>query len=253
MISSHARGQMVYRGSSKICQSTRSAYSRRRSVWLLQAPQGDGCGRKEDFYSQYIRDEEVRLLRDIGLIRERWVRRFHKLLAVALAIIQPHACPHAVVELADDHGCTLFDFLVEVRGNNCGSSVDFRGCCQGLPWKSVGFHGKGQGSWRFHSKGHGSWRFHGKCYGCGHGTCRGSVRGKLCGTNHGNPRKSAAIATVISADVKPQQNKHDRPGELSRQSSDTRQLPRKSTAVTTAIYTAVRGHPRQLSCHVNRR
>ena len=32
------------------------------------------------FISQYIRDEDGRLLRDIGLIRERWVRWFHKLL-----------------------------------------------------------------------------------------------------------------------------------------------------------------------------
>ena len=44
-----------------------------------------------------------------------------------------------------------------------------------------------------------------KCYGCGHGTCRGSVRGKLRCTNDGNPRKSAEIATAVSADVKPQQ------------------------------------------------
>ena len=35
---------------------------------------------KRTFNSQYIRDEEGRLLRDIGLIRERWVRWFYKLL-----------------------------------------------------------------------------------------------------------------------------------------------------------------------------
>ena len=75
------------------------------------------------------------------------------------------------------HGCTLFDFLVEVRGNDRGTSVDFRGCCHGLPWKSAGFHGKC----------HGSWRFHGQCHGCGHSTCRDSVRGKLRGNNHCNP------------------------------------------------------------------
>ena len=34
---------------------------------------------KMTFNSQYIRDEEGRLLRNIGLIRERWVRWFHKL------------------------------------------------------------------------------------------------------------------------------------------------------------------------------
>ena len=115
-------------------------------------------------------------------------------------------------------GCTLFDILGEVLGNDRGTSVDFRGCCHGLPWKSAGFHGKG----------HGSWRFHGKCHVCGHGTCRGSVRGKLRGTNHGNPRKSAAIATAISADVKPQQ------------------FPRPSAAILryTAIATEVHGN-----CH----
>ena len=35
---------------------------------------------KRTFSPQYIRDEEGRLLRDIGLIRERRVRWFHKLL-----------------------------------------------------------------------------------------------------------------------------------------------------------------------------
>ena len=160
--------------------------------------------------------------------------------------------------------------LVEVRGNDRGISVEFRGCCHELPWKSPGFHGKG----------HGSWHFHGKYHGCGHGTCRGSVRGKLRGTNHGNPRKSAAIATAISADVKPQQfprpsaaiatailryaaittevrgNCHGNfrrrqtteistairghPRPLPREPSDTRQSPRKSAAITTAISTDVK-------------
>ena len=86
--------------------------------------------------------------------------------------------------VAERHGCTSFHFLVEVRGNDRGTSMDFRGCCPRLPWKSAGFHGKG----------HGSWRFHGKCHGCGHGTCRGSARGKLRGTTHGSARKPAAIA-----------------------------------------------------------
>ena len=100
-----------------------------------------------------------------------------------------------VVQLGLLHGCTLLDFLVEVRGNGRGTSVDFRGCCYWLPWESAGSHGEG----------HGSWPFHGKCHGCGHGTCRDAVRGILRGINHGNPRKSAVIATAISADVKPQQ------------------------------------------------
>ena len=74
----------------------------------------------------------------------------------------------------------------------------------GQPWKSAGFH----------DKRHGSWHFHGEYHGCGtHGTCRGSFRGKLRRTNHGNPRKlpwqfpwvSAAIATAVFADVQPKQ------------------------------------------------
>ena len=36
--------------------------------------------RKRTFNSQYIKDEEGRLLRDNALIRERWERWFHKLL-----------------------------------------------------------------------------------------------------------------------------------------------------------------------------
>ena len=35
---------------------------------------------KRTFNSQYIKDEEGRLLRDNALIRERWVRWFHKLI-----------------------------------------------------------------------------------------------------------------------------------------------------------------------------
>ena len=60
----------------------------------------------------------------------------------------------------------------------------------GYPWNSAYFHGKCHGSWHFHGKGHG----------CVHGTSSGSVRGKLCGTNHGNPQKSAPIATEVSAE-----------------------------------------------------
>ena len=168
---------------------------------------------------------------------------------------------------------------MEVRGKARGTSVDLRGCYHGLPWNTAGFHGKG----------HGSWRFHGQCHGCGPGTCHGYVRGKLRGTKHVNPRTSPAITTVISADVKPQQcprpsaatrgychgnlltrvNYRGRPRQLPRQfpltsnysnfnghqrySSDTMQLPQKSTTIATAISTAFQGHPRQLNCYVNRR
>ena len=39
--------------------------------------------------SQYIRDEEGRLLRHIGLIRERWVRWSHKLLNTKSSTLDP--------------------------------------------------------------------------------------------------------------------------------------------------------------------
>ena len=46
---------------------------------------------KMTYNSQYIRDEEGRLLRDIGLIRERWVRWFHKLLNTKSPTLDPTA------------------------------------------------------------------------------------------------------------------------------------------------------------------
>ena len=39
--------------------------------------------------SQYIRDEEGRFIRDIGLIKERWVRWFHKLLNTKSPTLDP--------------------------------------------------------------------------------------------------------------------------------------------------------------------
>ena len=105
------------------------------------------------------------------------------------------------------------------------------------------------------------------------GHCHGNplIRGNC----HGNPRP---LSGQISADVNPQHfvrpsaaidNYHGSPRQLPRQfpwtsnhsnfhghprqSSDTRQLPRKSTAIVTAISTEFQGHPRQLNCHVNRR
>ena len=62
------------------------------------------------------------------------------------------------------------------------------------------------------------------------------------------PRKSAAVATAI-----PRTSNHSNFHGHPRQSSDTRQLPRKSTAIATEISMAFRGHPRQLNCHGNRR
>ena len=164
-----------------------------------------------------------------------------------------------------------------VRSNYRDTSVDFRGCYHGLPWKSAGFHGKGNGSRACTAN----------------STLVATARAAVlsvansAGINHGNPRKYAAIAKAISADIKPQpfistairghchgnppihSNYHGRPRELPRQlprtsnhsnfhghprqSSDTRQLPRKFTAIATAISTAFRGHPRQLNSHVNRR
>ena len=45
--------------------------------------------RKRTFNSQYIQDEEGRLLRDSALIRERWVRWFHKLLGTKPPTLDP--------------------------------------------------------------------------------------------------------------------------------------------------------------------
>ena len=44
---------------------------------------------KRTFNSQYIKDEEGRLLRDNALIRERWVRWFHKLLNTKSPTLDP--------------------------------------------------------------------------------------------------------------------------------------------------------------------
>ena len=44
---------------------------------------------KRTFNSQYIKDEEGRLLRDNALIRERWVRWFHKLLITKSPTLDP--------------------------------------------------------------------------------------------------------------------------------------------------------------------
>ena len=44
---------------------------------------------KRTFNSQYIRDEEGRLLRDIGLSRDRWVRWFYKLLNTKSPALDP--------------------------------------------------------------------------------------------------------------------------------------------------------------------
>ena len=44
---------------------------------------------KRIFNSQYIRGKESRLLRDIGLIRERWVRWFYNLLNTKSPTLDP--------------------------------------------------------------------------------------------------------------------------------------------------------------------
>ena len=116
-----------------------------------------------------------------------------------------------------------------VRGNDRGSSLDFCGCCHGLPWKSAGFH----------DKYHGSWHFFGKYQGCGHGACRGSVRGKLLCTNHCHPQKSAAISTATRARRKSAEFRCNCHGRC---------RGRLSADISTAVRgrPAVRGH-----CHVN--
>ena len=44
---------------------------------------------KRMFNSQYIKDEESRLLWDDALIRERWARLFHQLLNTKLPTLDP--------------------------------------------------------------------------------------------------------------------------------------------------------------------
>ena len=44
---------------------------------------------KRTFSSQYIKDEEGRLLRDKALICKRWVRGFHKLLHTKSPTLNP--------------------------------------------------------------------------------------------------------------------------------------------------------------------
>ena len=146
---------------------------------------------------------------------------------------------------------TLFEFLAEVRGNDCGTSVDFRGCFHGLLWKFAGFHGTCHSSWHFHGKGHG----------CGHGMCRGSTRGKLRRNNHGNP--STAIATAVLRNCRGNFHGHPRsfPWPSAAIATATRRSPRKSAEVRGKCHgssadvqpkeiaqpsAAVRGH-----CHSN--
>ena len=64
------------------------------------------------------------------------------------------------------------------------------------------------------------------------------------------PRKSTPLPRQF-----PRASNHSNFHGHPRQSSDTRQLSRKSksTAIATAISMAIRGHPRQLNYHVNRR
>ena len=52
-------------------------------------PKGMDVEGKRTFNSQYIKDEEGRLLRDNALIRERWVRWFHKLLNTKSPTLDP--------------------------------------------------------------------------------------------------------------------------------------------------------------------
>ena len=125
---------------------------------------------------------------------------------------------HGIIVMGPEYinGCTLLGFLV-LRSAAMTAT---------LPWTSVGVATGYRGNPRVstaRATAHGAFTANATV---GHGTCRGSVSGKLRGTKHGNPRKSAAIATAISADVKPQQ--FPRPSAVV---LDTRQLPRKSTAI----------------------
>ena len=60
---------------------TRNTHSRRRPDRLLQASKDDESGREaRPQLGVYVKDEDDLLLRDVELIRERWVRWFHTLL-----------------------------------------------------------------------------------------------------------------------------------------------------------------------------
>ena len=148
-----------------------------------------------------------------------------------------------------DHGRTLFDFLVEVRGNDRGTSMDFRGCCHGLRWKFAGSTAR--------ATSHGD--------STANVTVAATARAAVL---------SVAIATAISADAKPQQ--FPRPSAtiataILRHMAIATEIRgnchgnfrgRQTTAISSTIHgnlrykaiaTEVRGHPRQLNCHVNGR
>ena len=63
-----------------LCSQTRNMHSRRRPGRLLQAPKTMNLERKRDRSLAYAKDENGVLLRDVELIRERWIRWFHTLL-----------------------------------------------------------------------------------------------------------------------------------------------------------------------------
>ena len=96
-----------------------------------------------------------------------------------------------------------------------------------FPWTSVGVATGHRGNSRVSTTSATAHGVHGSCHRCDHGTCRGSVRGKLRRANDGNPQKSAVIATAVSV--------------------------AKSTAIrghyhgNAAITTEFRGNPRQFS------
>ena len=59
-------------------------------VWFLREPiNGMGVEGKRTFNSQYIKDEQGRLLRKYALFRKGWVRWFHKFLNTKSPTLDP--------------------------------------------------------------------------------------------------------------------------------------------------------------------
>ena len=76
----NVRGRKLFRGSSKITLQLDGRIREGAQFGFYTHLKGMYVEGKRTFNSQYIKDEEGRLLRDNAFIREQWVRWFHKLL-----------------------------------------------------------------------------------------------------------------------------------------------------------------------------
>ena len=83
-------GRKLFRGSSKIALANLKGVSEKViNFSSINTSKGMDVEGKRTFNSQYINNEEGRLLRDNALIRERWVRWFHKLLNAKSPTLDP--------------------------------------------------------------------------------------------------------------------------------------------------------------------